>query len=40
MLKTTVVRSNRTGATEVVVGALPADVLAAAIERALGQTRQ
>lgn len=36
---TTVVRNNRTGATEVVVGALPAEALAAAVERVLGQTR-
>ncbi len=36
---TTLIRNNRTGATEVVVGALPAAALAAAIERELGQAR-
>ena len=37
---TTVIRNNRSGATDVVVGAVPADVLAAAIERVLGQTQR
>ncbi len=36
---TTLIRNNRTGATEVVVGALPAAALAAAIERELGQAK-
>jgi len=36
---TTVVRNNVTGATEVLVGALPVEALAAAVERVLGQTR-
>ena len=36
---TTLIRNNRTGATEVVVGAMPAAALASAIELELGQTR-
>ncbi|MCZ7563096.1 MAG: DsbA family protein [Burkholderiales bacterium] len=35
---TTLIRDNRTGATEVVVGARPADFIAPIIERALGAT--
>lgn len=36
---TTLIRHNRTGATEVVVGALPAETLAAVIDRMLAESR-